>query len=104
MREDVRHLLRAGHGVRRHHHRSRPRRRHPEEEELWAITEVEIELVAVTEAAIEEEMRHTVHEGIEFAPRPPRARARGVLEDQEGALGEALRLVLEGAPQRPRAG
>jgi len=60
---------------------------------------VKVELVSVIEAARPEEMGGAIHLGVELAPRPPRAAARVVLEDQEEPLGKAARFVLERAPQ-----
>jgi len=80
------------------HDRSRLGRGHPEEEELGTIAEVKVDCLR-DRGRETEEMGGAIHSGVELAPRPPRAAARVVLEDQEEPSGKAARFVLERAPQ-----
>jgi len=95
--EDVRHLVGRGHRIGRHHHGAGLRRGHPEQEELGAVAEVDVEPIAVMQPSGEEQVGGAVDVPVEFAPGPVRRLAGLPFEEEEGRVGEAAGLVLEGA-------
>src|SRR5262249_12369410 len=76
----------------------------PEDEELGAVPEMDVEFLPVCEPSPHEEVGGAIDEPVELAPVEPRAdHAVGILEAEERLVGEARRLVREGMTERAGA-